>query len=141
MRLFHPNTNRIGLTFRLSSLTSVPGRDTKCRLGRTYDDFEAFLGEYLGTPIVEIDTVEGKKGGKVLLTLFFRNCFLMLAILLDASTQKCVEAAVDTIYEALGHGVFKDSFPVLLTNNESEFKYPKSIEYDKDGHLRTKVFY
>jgi len=121
--------------------TSGTIRETKCRLGRTYDDFEAFLEAYPDTPIVEMDTVEGKKGGKVLLTLFFRNCSLMLAILLDASTQKCVEAAIDTIYEVLGHEVFKDSFPVLLTDNGSEFKDPKSIEYDKDGHLRTNVFY
>lgn len=116
-------------------------RDTKCRLGRTYDDFEAFLSEYPNTPIVEMDTVEGKKGGQVLLTLFFRNCSLMLAILLNASTQKCVEAAIDTIYESLGPEVFKDSFPVLLTDNGSEFKDPLSIEYDKGGNLRTKVFY
>ena len=88
-----------------------------------------------------MDTVEGKKGGQVLLTLFFRNCSLMLAILLNASTQKCVEATIDTIYESIGPEVFKDSFPVLLTDNGSEFKDPLSIEYDKGGNLRTKVFY
>jgi IS30 family transposase len=121
--------------------TSGTIKDTKCRAGRTYDDFKAFLSEHPDTAIVEMDTVEGKKGSKVLLTLFFRNCSLMLAILLESSTQKCVKSAIDTIYDAMSNQDFKDSFPIILTDNGSEFKDPQSIEYDISGNPRTKVFY
>ena len=33
------------------------------------------------TPVVQMDTVEGKKGGKVLLTLHFVNCSFCLPLL------------------------------------------------------------
>ena len=39
--------------------------DKKCRTGRTYQDFLKFMAEHPGLPIVEMDSVEGKKGGKV----------------------------------------------------------------------------
>ena len=47
-------------------------KDTTIRQGRTYEDFLAYCDENPDLPIVEMDTVEGKKGGKVLLTMFFR---------------------------------------------------------------------
>ena len=127
--------------FRPRRKKRVTPKDTKCRLGRTYEDFELFLRDHPDTPVVEMDTVEGEKGGKVLLTLFFRNCSLMLAVLMDACSQKCVKSAIDTIYSALGHQVFKDCFPVILTDNGSEFKDPWTIECDKNGNHRTRVFY
>ena len=34
-----------------------------CRLGSTYDDFKVFLDNSSYCPIVQMDSVEGKKGG------------------------------------------------------------------------------
>ena len=69
-----------------------------------------FFGDSLdanpGTSVVEMDTVIGRKGGKVLLTLFFRNTSLMVALLLDANTQECVLDAINTIYNAIGNTIF-----------------------------------
>mgnify|MGYP005779450141 CR=1 FL=1 len=39
------------------------------------------MEKHSDTPVVEMDTVEGKKGGKILLTLHFVNCSFMLAFL------------------------------------------------------------
>ena len=111
------------------------------RIGRTYDDFNTFIESNPGTSVVEMDTVYGTKGGKVLLTFFFRICSLMIAFLLDSCTKDCVRKAVDKLYEKVGTEVFKKSFPVILTDNGSEFKSPESIEYDNSGNERTKVFY
>ena len=59
--------------------------DKKCHIGRTYDDFEAFMKEHPDFNVVEMDSVEGSRDStKVLLTLFFRNCSLMLAYLREA---------------------------------------------------------
>jgi len=44
------------------------------RLGRTYEEFVAFIEKNPELNVVEMDVVEGQKGGKVLLTLLFRNC-------------------------------------------------------------------
>ena len=47
--------------------------DKQCHLGRTYEDFLEYMELHPDIPVVEMDSVEGKKGGKVLITLFFRN--------------------------------------------------------------------
>ena len=47
--------------------------DKQCHLGRTYEDFLEYTAANPDTPVVEIDSVEGRKGGKVLMTVFFRN--------------------------------------------------------------------
>ena len=54
--------------------------DKTCRIGRTYADFLAFI-EASGTPAVEMDSVIGRVGGKVLLTMMFKSCDLMLAFI------------------------------------------------------------
>lgn len=116
-------------------------RDTKCRQNRTYKDFESYIRENPDTAVVEMDTVKGTRTGKVLLTLFFRNCSLMITTLMDACTQECVNAVINGIYEDMGHDAFHECFPLLLTDNGSEFKAPEAIEFNKDGTRRTRVFF
>lgn len=55
--------------------------------GRKYLDFTELLRDYPETPAVEMDTVEGTVGGKVLLTMLFRNSRCMLAFLLPSKKQ------------------------------------------------------
>lgn len=94
------------------------------------------------TPVVEMDTVVGPvHSKKVLLTLLFRNCSLMLAILLDNKSQECVIEALNWLCDELGIETFKRLFPVLLTDRGTEFMYPEAIECDRYGELKTKVFY
>ena len=88
-----------------------------------------------------MDTVHGTRSGKVLLTFFFRKCSLMLAFIIESCTQIYVKEIVDELYEMLGAEAFKRSFPVILTDNGSEFKNPEALEYDANGNQRTKVFY
>ncbi len=64
--------------------------DKTCRVGRTWDDYLKFVEEHPGVRVVEMDTVEGVKGGKVLLTLIFTPFNFMLAFLSDAKTSECV---------------------------------------------------
>ncbi len=116
-------------------------RKSTHRLNRSYDDFTAYMLENPDTEVVEMDTVIGKKGGKVLLTLFFRRSSLMLAFLLDSCTQDCTIEAIDRIYDAIGMDVFKSNFALLLTDNGSEFLNPEAIENDLNGNQRTKVFF
>ena len=80
--------------------------DKQCHVGRTYEDFEAYLAANPDVPVVEMDSVEGRKGGKVLLTIYFRNCSLMLAFIRDANTARTVTEIFDQLYELLGHNKF-----------------------------------
>lgn len=113
----------------------------RCREGRTYQDFLTYMHDHPDCQVVEMDTVHGVKGGKVLLTLFFRNCSLMLAFLLDRCTESCVKSVFDSLYELLGSRVFREAFPVILTDNGPEFKAPGEIESNIDDDQRTKIFF
>jgi IS30 family transposase len=117
--------------------------DKGCRIGRNYNDFQAFLAKNQDTTVVQMDSVIGSKGGKCLLTIHFVDTSLMLAFLRDANTSKSVTDIYETLYETLGKEVFTTLFPVILTDNGSEFSNPKAIEYGTkklSGH-RTNVFY
>jgi IS30 family transposase len=45
----------------------------KCRVNRTFEDYMKYLSNNPDTVVVQMDTVEGTKGGKVILTLLFNN--------------------------------------------------------------------
>jgi len=60
---------------------------------------------------------------------------------MDACTQECVKEVIDELYESFGAEVFKRCFPVILTDNGSEFKNPAMLECDDNGIERAKVFY
>ena len=111
------------------------------RVGRSYEDFLVFVSGNPDVSVVEMDTVHGTRGGKVILTFLFRNTSLMIGILLDHCTQECVQTAINWLYESVGQSVFERSFAVLLTDNGSEFQAPLLIETTEDGCVRTKVFY
>jgi IS30 family transposase len=111
------------------------------RDGRTYIDFENYLVQYPDTNLVEMDTVEGGLSGKVLLTLYFRNCSFMLIFLMERNTQKCVSEVFNMLEKSLGIKVFQKLFPVILTDNGSEFKRPDFLEFNEKGKQRTKLFY
>lgn len=117
--------------------------DKGCRIGRNYNDFQTFLAKNQDTTVVQMDSVIGSKGGKCLLTIHFVDTSLMLAFLRDANTSKSVTDIFETLYATLGKEVFTALFPVILTDNGSEFSNPKVIEYGTEkfsGH-RTNVFY
>ena len=74
-----------------------------------------------------MDTVEGVKGGKVLLTLLFRQSKFMLVYLMDTKNMECVEKALKNIKGIVVVETFKRVFEVILTDNGSEFFNPISI--------------
>lgn len=115
----------------------------KFRIGRTYDDFCAFLKGNPGISVVELDTVEGGRGNskQTFLTMLFRSCSLMIIFLLEEKTQECVIEVFDTLSEKLGIKVFQELFPVVLTDNGTEFQLPERIECDSNGEIRTKLFF
>jgi len=116
--------------------------DRKCRLGRTYDDYQNFMAANNHPLVVQMDSVIGRKGGKVLLTLHFVKAEFMLAFLRDSNDSKSVIDIIDSLNELLGIDTFKILFPVFLGDNGSEFSNPIAIECDRTtGEIRSKVFY
>ncbi len=92
--------------------------------------------------IVEMDTVEGIKGGKVFLTLLFRNSNFMLIFLMESKTMAEVEKVFIKIKNIIGIDNFKRIFEVILTDNGPEFFNPISIEVDYiTSEVLSHVFY
>ena len=115
--------------------------DRSCRVGRDYGCFQRFMEENPDTPVVQLDSVIGKKGGKVLLTVHFVNCEMMLAFLRESNDAKSVEDVFDSLYASLGHDRFAEIFRLCLADNGSEFSNPAHIEFSADGIRRTRVFF
>lgn len=116
--------------------------DYKCRQGRTYTDFTSYMEQNPKLPIVEMDTVIGARGsGNVLLTILFRSTNFMLIFLLPDKTQVSVNAVFDKLTLLLGLDLFRKLFPVILTDNGTEFKGVHNLEFNENGARRTRIFY
>ena len=91
--------------------------------------------------ICEMDTVEGRKGGKVILTIFFRDCDLQLMYLREANTAESVTAVFNQLRSRLKED-FGSVFSVLLCDRGTEFTNPDAIEINvKTGEIESQVFY
>ena len=109
---------------------------------RTFVDFQKYTAAFPDLDVVEMDTVKGSRDkGKCLLTLLLRSCSFMIIILLPDCTQRSVINAINNLCDTIGIRTFKKYFPIILTDNGSEFKNPWDIEKNEAGTVRTKVFY
>ena len=120
--------------------------DKGSRAGRSYKEFEAFMEKNPDTAVVQMDSVIGTIGGKCLLTVHFVESSLMLAFLRDANTSQSVIDVFEELDSRLGENLFNQLFPVIVTDNGSEFSNPKKIEYREYavvgyGFKRTSIFY
>lgn len=117
--------------------------DYHCRIGRSYEDFLAFMEDNPNTPYVEMDTVKGSRSSmkKTLLTMIFQDTGFMLIFLMNDGTAASVEEIFDMLTNVLGLKLFQELFPVILTDNGSEFKRVDQLEYAKGGQRRTRIFY
>jgi len=115
--------------------------DRNCRVGRLYSDYLSYLENNPDTPVVQMDTVEGcRNSSKCLLTFCFTGSF-MPAFLRDSNTSASVLEWIEFLYTGLGHDDFCRLFPVILTDNGTEFSNPALIEFAQDGRRRTRVFF
>ncbi len=76
-----------------------------------------------------------------MLTLHFVRAEFMLAFIRDSNDSQSVINIFDKLYLELSPDVFCRLFTVILGDNGSEFSNPTAIEYDRQGNLRTRVFY
>ena len=123
---------------RKSKLPSIPKEAKK---GRSYEDFLNYLALKQLDSWLEMDTVMGRMGGKVLLTFNLSFCNFIFARLLDNKTALEVTKHLYDIKNTL-HQADKDFFqlfPVILTDNGGEFARVDDIEMDVRGE--SKLFF
>lgn len=115
--------------------------DRSCRINRKYEDFLCYTENNPDVPVRELDSVEGIKGGSVLLTIHFVEQKFQLAFLRESNNSQSVIDIFEKLYLELRCDIFMGIFPLLLADNGSEFSNPSAIENDKQGNPRTKMFY
>ena len=123
---------------RKSKLPSIPKEAKK---GRSYEDFLNYLALKHLNSWLEMDTVLGRMGGKVLLTFNLSFCNFIFARLLDNKTALEVTKHLYDIKNTL-HQADKDFFqlfPAILTDNGGEFARVDDIEMDVRGE--SKLFF
>jgi len=111
------------------------------KAGRQYEDFQKLLEQNPDQRVVEMDTVEGTKGGKLLHTFLWRENNLMLAYLIENKEMRNTVSVLDQMEADLGEETFRELFPVILTDNGSEFADPLLFENGKNGEKRTSLFF
>ena len=82
--------------------TAIYKVDKHCLESRTYEDFINYIKDNPDTPIVQMDSVIGRKGGKVLLTIHFVNTSFMLAFIREHNDSQSVIDIFNNIQSILG---------------------------------------
>jgi IS30 family transposase len=113
------------------------------REGRSYSDFLSFVNDNELHSWVEMDTIIGRIGGKVILSFTFTSCNFVFALLLDdksvAETSRKIIALKSHLLSA--DLPFGKLFPVLLTGNGSEFCNIFAFINDLNGDPETFLFF
>lgn len=113
------------------------------RIGRTYEDFLNFIKDNEISYWMEMDTLIGEVGGKVIMTWNFNFCNFMLGFLLESKAASYVAGAFKQIKEKLDEGGFSfgSIAPVILTDNGGEFSNADAIECNLYGAKETSLFF
>ena len=113
------------------------------RQRRTYTDFLAFTEENGITSWVEMDTVIGQIGGKVIMTFDFTFCNFMFGLLMDNKTAAEASGKIRKLKERFAaEGLrFGDVIPLILTDNGGEFSDISAFMADIYGEVETELFF
>lgn len=113
------------------------------REGRTFNDFLAYTEDNSDLPLVQLDTVIGRIGGKVILTVHFVNSDFMIGLLLDNKTAAESANKIQNLKAALKASGFNfgDIAPLLLTDNGGEFSIVSAFENDMNGNVESHIFF
>ena len=111
--------------------------------GRTYADFLEFISQNEDVSVVQLDTVIGEIGGKVIMTIHFVNTDFMVGLLLDNKTAAEAASKITELKKNLKANNFKfgEIAPLLLTDNGGEFSIVSAFENDVNGNLESHIFF
>ena len=123
---------------------SDPERVPSCiKKGRTYGDYLVFLEDNPGIPIVQLDTVIGRIGGKTIMTIHFVQYDFMIGLLLDDKSSSQAAEKIRSLKKRLSENgfIFGDLVPVILTDNGGEFSQVSAFENNDAGETESKLFF
>lgn len=126
-----------------SNNSSKNSKENQCRIGRNYQDFLLYIKENNILYYTEMDTVEGiiGIGQSCFLTLYLKQSEFLFIFKISEQTITCVNNKINEIKSTIGNEMFHKIFPIILTDNGSEFKKPQEIENNGEHVIDSKIFY
>lgn len=116
---------------------------TTAKVGHLWSDYLKYIAEN-DIMTVQMDCVIGKKTDKAtLLTLHWETPHFQIAVLLDSHTANSVVKALDKLETTLGLELFREMFPIILTDNGEEFTDIEGMQRSctVKGENRTFIFF
>lgn len=115
----------------------------QAREGRTFEDFQAYRVDNPDIPLTQLDTVIGRQGGKVIMTIHFVQSDFMAGLLLENKTAAEAASKLQLLKARLKKAGFSfgDIAPLLLTDNGGEFSIVSAFEDDADGNPESRIFF
>lgn len=111
--------------------------------GRLFDDYVDYKENNPNLPKTQLDTVIGRIGVKVIMTIHFISSDFMIGLLLDGKTSAEASAKILEFKKRLLENgfAFGKIIPVILTDNGGEFSAVSTFENTPDGVPETKMFF
>lgn len=95
--------------------------DKSCRIGRNYEDYKLYRQNHPSQPVAELDSVEGIKGGSVLLTIHLVLPKLQLTFLREANDSNLLLTYLILFINYLVLRTLLKYFPYVWTTTEPNF--------------------
>lgn len=113
------------------------------REGRRFEDFLQYMEDNCDLPLVQLDTVIGRVGGKVIMTIHFVNSDFMIGLLLENKSAVEVSEKIRHLKSVLHKADFSfgEIIPVILTDNGGEFSNVDAFESDLNGNVESALFF
>ena len=111
-------------------------------VNHTYKDYLKFKEENPEVPTTEMDTVLNSLSGPFIQTFYFEGSGLMIGFLHQDKTSESMSKTLDILEEKLGHDLYRELFPLILTDRGVEFEKTTLFEFNQHtGEFRTNIFY
>jgi IS30 family transposase len=129
--------------FKSRKRYKAPGVPKAAKIGRTFTDFLAYTDEHEIHHWVEMDTVIGRVGGKVIMTFHFTQMNFMFGLLMDDKTSSEAAKKICALKKKLRLEDYRfgDLFPLLLTDNGGEFANVVAFTDDAEGLPGTRLYF
>lgn len=131
------------VNFKLRKPSKAPSIPAKQKEGRHFSDFQQYLLDNQIDSWIELDTVIGRVGGKVLVTFNYSRFNFLFGLLIEDKTAQSVSIAVQNLKQSIEeHGIlFSEKFPVILTDNGGEFAHIEQIMKDYYEPTQSELFF
>jgi len=129
--------------FKPRKTYKTPGIPKAAKRGREYVDFLAHISDLENKQWVEMDTVIGRVGGKVIMTFNFTQNNFMFGLLLDNKSSAAATTQILALKRRLSEKgmCFGEILPLLLTDNGGEFANVSAFTDSMDGITESMLFF